>query len=248
MSTKQSDTLDLKIIGAGFPRTGTNSLQSALIILGYPCHHMFEVFADETTYQPRAWLDLFRRKDQGLPLDFGRVLHGYTALVDSPGCDFAVELAQQFPEAKVIYTHRSGESWRKSLAPIFMCLSPVYGILTYWVGPLYWQRQLGLHGIVKHAEKKYGMKYGHPDMMEARTREIVDKIAPERLLIFQVKEGWEPLCKFLDVPVPDVPFPNLNNSDALGAFVGKLMLKGLGRWAVILAGVVAAAMAARRLK
>ena len=42
--------------------------------------------------------------------------------------------------------------------------------------------------------------------------EVKRTVPPERLLIFNVKEGWNPLCKFLDLPVPNQPFPNTNDS------------------------------------
>ena len=60
----------------------------------------------------------------------------------------------------------------------------------------------------------YGCPFGSAQMMDKRTKEIQTLVPPEKLLLFQVQEGWEPLCTFLGVPIPDVPFPHKNEKGA----------------------------------
>ena len=73
--------------------------------------------------------------------------------------------------------------------------------------------------------------------------EYLKRVVPkEKLVFFDVRDGWEPLCKVLRKEVPDVPFPRINDSRAIDELTRRMVLKGLGRWAMILgtigAGVI----------
>jgi Sulfotransferase domain len=91
----------LRVIGAGFGRTGTHSLKLALEQLGFaPCHHMYEVRAHPE--QLAFWQAAARGE---LP-DWDEVFAGFAAQVDWPGARFWRELAEHFPHAKVILSVR----------------------------------------------------------------------------------------------------------------------------------------------
>jgi hypothetical protein len=96
----------LEIIGAGFGRTGTNSLKIALEFLGFgPCHHMFEV-RDNPELLP-DW----QRAAMGERVDWDQVFRGYRSQVDWPGARYWRELTEHFPNAKSFcqfVTHRDG--------------------------------------------------------------------------------------------------------------------------------------------
>ena len=101
--------MPLRVIGAGFGRTGTASLKQALEIVGFaPCYHMFEVNKQKQGAQP--WLAASR----GQPVDWDQVLEGYQAVVDWPACAFYRELHARYPEARVILGVREAESWYQS--------------------------------------------------------------------------------------------------------------------------------------
>src|SRR5205823_4535388 len=104
-----SEGKGLKIIGAGFGRTGTMSLKVALEELGFsPCYHMIEVFerpADIAVWEGAA---------VGKPIDWEALFAGYQATVDWPACIFYKELMQVYPDAKVLLTVRNPENWYES--------------------------------------------------------------------------------------------------------------------------------------
>ena len=101
--------MTIKVIGAGFGRTGTDSMREALTILGFgPCHHMFEVNADPE--QRRLWRGLAK----GAAPDWSQLLAGYVSCVDWPSAFYWRELTEAFPDARVVLTDRSPESWWES--------------------------------------------------------------------------------------------------------------------------------------
>ena len=194
----------LKVIGAGLGRTGTFSLKFALEILGYdPCHHMAEVWANLDRQLP-LWLDVVAGKPE-----WDAVYDGYVAAVDYPGCTFWRELLAHWPDAKVILTTRSPESWFASVnetifsAAMERMLAP--GPIRTFMDGAVWGEVLG------HLEDRdWVVQY-----FQRRNQEIIDAIPPEQLLVFEVKDGWEPLCRFLDKEVPAIPFPRTNSREEI---------------------------------
>jgi hypothetical protein len=187
----------LKVVGSGLGRTGTKSMQSALNILGVgPCHHMVEVFAHPESMQ--LWI----AAGAGKP-DWDAIFDGYHSMVDYPGAHYWRELAAYYPDAKVLHTVRDPDQWFDSTqATIF---APASGARN--AGPQ-----------ADFFDSFMGPMRGHLDDRAYMTRHFLDHteavkatIAPERLLIYQAGQGWEPLCKFLGVPVPDVPYPSENS-------------------------------------
>ena len=101
----------LKIIGAGFGRTGTSSLQVALEeLLGGKCYHMKEVMLQPAHLQ--AWHEFAVGKVPAM--DWKWLFADYGATVDCPVCMYYDELMEVFPEAKVILTVRDPQQWWKS--------------------------------------------------------------------------------------------------------------------------------------
>src|SRR4051812_1473786 len=101
MAHVSREAMMIRVIGAGFGRTGTLSLKAALEMLGFgPCYHMSEVFAHPEHFA--LWTAAWR----GQPIDWDALFHGYQATVDWPGCAFYQQLMRQYPDAKVLLSVR----------------------------------------------------------------------------------------------------------------------------------------------
>jgi len=195
--------MTLKVIGAGLGRTGTYSLKLALEELGFgPCHHMEEVLKD-----PMRQVPLWSAALQGKP-DWEATFEGYNSAVDWPGAAFWQELADHYTEAKVILTVRSAESWSQSYSETISKLLSTRDQAPEHMRPwfdmaLAVTAKSGVHGELDEA----GLKKAFKDHEQA----VRDAVPSNRLLIYQVMDGWQPLCKFLDRPIPDGAFPKSNN-------------------------------------
>jgi hypothetical protein len=194
----------LKLIGAGFGRTGTLSLKSALERLGFgPCHHMIELV--DNAEQTALWLRIARDETA----DWDAVYRGYQATVDWPGARFWRQLTAHFPTAKVILTVRDPQRWYESAAEsIYQAAiapapaDPVMARMRQIVRDVVWDGEFtGRFSDREHAIRVFD------EHNEAVRREI----PLDRLLVFEVGQGWEPLCEFLRVPTPDEPFPHTND-------------------------------------
>jgi hypothetical protein len=208
----------VKVIGAGFGRTGTMSLKVALETLGFdPCYHMTEVFAhpEHTGFWISAW--------RGEPADWDGVLGGYEAAVDWPACSFYEDLMERHPAAKVILSVRDPERWYESVRNTIYELSvvvprhPIYRI-GYKLVSLFVFRGSGDVDLAdeiiwqgtfdgRFEDKNYAI-----EVFERHNAEIRQRVPGVRLLVYNVKAGWGPLCEFLGVEVPDEPFPRTNDT------------------------------------
>ncbi len=199
----------LKVIGAGFGRTGTASMKAALEQLGYvKTHHMFEVLASKR--QQELWLDIVDGKQP----DWDAVFDGYPASVDFPSAAYWRELAAHYPDAKIVLTTRSADSWWKSARATIIEI----GTAT----PKWARRRLPeprrIDRIVNGAiwDPLFDGRQFEEDhakrVFEAHNEAVIASLPSERLLVFEVKQGWEPLCRFLGEPVPDTPFPHVNDT------------------------------------
>jgi hypothetical protein len=210
----------LKVIGAGFGRTGTWSLKAALEKLGFgPCYHMTEVFAHP------SHADVWVAAARGEPADLEAVLEGYEATTDWPACTFYEELMERYPEAKVLLSVRDPERWyestRSTLYPLTMLLDSsrtvrtIFGLLTLLAyGGFAGIKSSLPHDVIwdgtfdgRFEDKPYAI-----EVFELHNEEVRRRVPPERLLVYEVKEGWGPLCEFLGVPEPEEPFPHLNDA------------------------------------
>lgn len=233
----------LKIIGAGFGRTGTLSAYTALNQLGFPCYHMFEVLENKAN---ESHLDFWRKvadAPPGTQHDWEQVFSNYTATVDNPACCVWRELLEAYPDAKVLLTlHPKGaEAWYEST------MDTIYFTETMW--------QFKVLELCTPFGRKFGnmsrrliWERSHKGTMKDRGKAIAHyhqhiadvkaAVPADRLLVFSADQGWEPLCAFLDVPVPEAPFPNVNDRAAI-----KKTLKDLtrGAYAILAMGTAACA-------
>ena len=197
--------MPLDVIGAGLGRTGTLSLKLALERLRFgPCYHMKEVFEHLDDHVP-----LWDQATRSEYVDWDALFQCYRSSVDFPVASFYRELADYYPKAKVVLTVRDPERWFQSFSDTIMhrLTQPLPDNLAAW-GAM--TRKTILERVFKgnaldkaHAIERYRQ---HNDEVE-RT------IAPERLLVYEVSQGWKPLCEFLGCRIPDEPFPRVNTSD-----------------------------------
>jgi hypothetical protein len=194
----------LKVIGAGLGRTATFSLKFALEHLGFgPCYHMSEVFAAARRNVP-LWLDVVR----GNP-DWDAVFAGFQSTTDYPACTYWRELADSYPDAKVVLTVRDAESWFDSVTDTIFSPKMQGSLAGSPIGAM-------MQGVVFAA---FGDRVNDraflTDWFDRRNQSVIDALPRDRLLVFSPKEGWRPLCAFLGVPVPDTPFPRVNSRDEI---------------------------------
>jgi hypothetical protein len=200
--------MSLTVIGSGFGRTGTASLKRALEMLGFgPCHHMEEVM--EHPEQVARWQAFVA----GEPVDWSEVFKGYRAQVDWPGAHVWRELATAYPSAKVIHSVRPEDAWWKSFSAT---IGPI--LLNYKAMPLPHHVSAMMEAMeIAIVEQTFGGELTNKASALAayrrRAEEVRAAIPPERLLVFDVAEGWEPLCAFLDVAIPNEPFPRVNSTE-----------------------------------
>ena len=242
--------MTLKIIGAGFGRTGTNSTQTALNQLGFPCYHMYEVIKNKSN---KGHLEFWRQvanAPAGQQHDWQRVFANYTATVDNPACCVWRELTAAYPDAKVLLTlhPRGAEAWYQS------------SMETIYFTELMWQFKF-LKLVTPFARKLGDMTYklvwqrSHKGSMAnraaaiARYEELIAEVKAavpaEKLLVYSVDQGWAPLCGFLGVAVPEGEFPNVNDRAQFQKTIaditkGAYVILGLGAIAVgaVICGIV----------
>jgi hypothetical protein len=201
----------LDVVGAGFGRTGTNSLKIALEMLGFgPCHHMFEV--RDRPDQVAFWAAAAR----GERRDWDTVFEGFKATVDWPSAYFWEEIASHYPAAKVILSVRPVESWIRSIhGTIHESLKRRASRPTDLLSA---QGEMA-YDIIER--RTFDGRLADPDhaasVFRAHTEKVRTTIAPERLLVYDVAEGWEPLCRHLGVAVPSDPFPRTNSMEQFRA-------------------------------
>jgi hypothetical protein len=208
----------VKLIGAGFGRTGTMSLKVALETLGFsPCYHMTEVFAHPE--HAAFWISAWR----GEQADWDGVLGGYETAVDWPACTFYEELMERHPDAKVILSIRDPERWYESVRNTIYELGVViprhpiyrigYKLVSIFVfrgsgnvdlaGEIIWQGTF---------DGRFEDKVHAIEVFERHNAEVQRRVPRDRLLVYDVKSGWGPLCEFLGVQEPEEPFPRTNDA------------------------------------
>lgn len=195
--------MSLKVIGAGVGRTGTYSLKLALNELGFgPCHHMEEV-ASNLPVQLPLWQSALKGR-----ADWDSIYEGFESAVDWPTARFFRELHAAYPDAKFILGHRNPRNWAESFeATIYKLISqpeqaPEH--LQDWLAmacEVILQTGIPAGAGVDELEAAF---LAHIDAVKAA-------IPTDQLLVYQVKDGWEPLCAFLGVAVPDSEFPRTND-------------------------------------
>jgi hypothetical protein len=237
----------MKIIGAGFGRTGTLSLKKALELIGMgPCYHM-----DEMIRFPKH-MDVWKTAAQGKPVNWDDIFAKYQSTLDFPASLYYRELLAAYPNAKVILTVREPERWYQSMYETAYTMMelytpawvkkyvPQYKRFAELIDMMIWN---GLfHG--RFADRAHAIQ-----VFNAHIEQVKQNVPAEKLLIFNVKEGWGPLCNFLGIPVPeDIPFPHINDHETVKkqinrarrmyqvfpfAVIGIILLIGWLAWKVI---------------
>ncbi|KZT51666.1 hypothetical protein CALCODRAFT_122649 [Calocera cornea HHB12733] len=224
-----ASVIELQVLGAGLPRTGTASLHAALTILGFgPCHHGSTLMC--TPNRSLQYLHTLGKPSAA----YRTLMRGYRSTVDIPNCYLVPELLSAFPKAKVVLSLRdSSDVWWKSVkGSIGRTNTLSYLVVTLPLGSL-------RHLIMMLKLGKYRLipLFGRMRLSRAvydRHNDWVRSIVPPEILLeFNVKEGWAPLCKFLEVPVPDIPFPHTNDTAATNTHITKAMTFGLALWVAI---------------
>jgi hypothetical protein len=195
--------MTITVVGTGVGRTGTYSLKLAINQLGIgPCHHMEEVLHNMPVQVP-----LWSAALGGRP-DWQMIYNGYMSAVDWPTACFFPELLKSYPAAKFILTHRSPESWVDSFG------STIYKLMA--------GRDQAPPEMKEWLEMAAGViaKTGFPDNLDrnglikafkAHNEAVKNTIPADQLLVYEVKDGWDPLCEFLGKPIPSDPFPHTND-------------------------------------
>ncbi|GAB3258982.1 sulfotransferase family protein [Kineosporia babensis] len=209
----------LKLMNVGLGRTGTTSLKRALETIGWgPSFHMFDVISDDDRL--RSWEQIVV---DGQEPDWEKVFEGYTSVVDGPGSLYYRQILQALPETKVVLTIRDGEEWyrstydtlyqfvlraRQSPPPPDSTPARILRVTDslVWSGLFGGRFEERDHAIAAFREHNQG---------------VVNSIDPDNLLVYDVKQGWEPLCSFLGVPRPSEPFPHLNDTESMKRNVEK---------------------------
>ena len=213
----------MKVIGAGLGRTGTSSLQAALEeLLGGNCYHMKTILLQPDHLQ--VWHDFATGKTSNI--NWKRLFEYHTASVDFPVCIYYRELMEIFPEAKVILTHRDPELWWNS----FIRLQKLFNkarLFSFCVPRLQKIFRFTDKIIIDDFFEGKLEKQNCIKIFERHNTDVRAKVPKDRLLEYNIKQGWEPLCDFLNIKVPDTPFPHLNSGIEP---LQKLFRRTLLRW------------------
>ena len=237
------DTMTLQIIGAGFGRTGTWSTYAALNQLGLPCYHMVEVIRNK---ENKSHLDFWRKvanAPPGTQQDWQQVFAKYKAAVDNPACCVWRELLAAYPDAKVLLTlhPRGAEAWYESTIDtiyftenmwqfrVLELLTPFGRKLGDMTRKLIWQRTLkGTMTDKARAIARYN----------AHIEEVKAAVPADRLLVFTVTQGWQPLCDFIGVAAPADDFPNLNDRASIKKTIKEIVSASYIMLAACVVGIV----------
>jgi hypothetical protein len=220
--------MSIQVIGAGLGRTGTLSLKAALEELGFAkCYHPLAVVASMD--QARTWAAAAR----GEPVDWDRIFAGYRATVDLPGCVFYRDLLEKYPHAKVILTVRDPERWYESTRQTIHFLDDAF---PKWTVLLLSRRQRVFERMLdrlRHRmfDGRFEDRAFAIDAFNRHNEQVRREVPADRLLVYQISQGWGPLCAFLGVPVPEgKPFPHLNDAAEFRARIkrGALIMKTFG--------------------
>ena len=198
--------MTLSVVGAGFGRTGTMSLQSALQMLGLGrCYHMLEVA------QNPDHASLWSAAARGQSTDWEALFEGYGAAVDWPACYFWRELSEHYPEAKVLLSTRDPEGWYDSVK------NTIYASMTSDITlaePENRKRRLMARDIIldRTFDGRFEDRAHAIEVYNTHLAEVQRVIPAERLLTYEVADGWPPLCRFLGPSIPGEAFPRVNTT------------------------------------
>jgi thioesterase domain-containing protein len=195
---------DLKVIGAGLPRTGTVSLKSALErLLGGRCYHMGEVLENP------EHIAFWRAVADGRRVDWSEIFFDYSAAVDTPACLYWPELIEAYPNALVVLSVRDAQSWFDSIHKTVFAPVPKDSAQLS-------QRSTAADAVVNRRRMPVRPETSRSAAVAAfaeYNRKVIELVPARRLLVWEARQGWAPLCAALSVPIPREPFPHLNTRE-----------------------------------
>ena len=210
---------DVQVIGAGFGRTGTWSLKAALEQLGFgPAFHMIDLLP----HPDRA--PMFLAALNGEDVDWNEVFDGYRATVDWPGCTFYDRILAAYPDAKVLLSVRDPDKWYESAKKTIYAMKEAADRdalvgdgpgappeVLQMIRTLMWETTF---------ENRFADKDFAISVFEKHNAAVKRTVPADRLLVYEIQQGWEPICEFLDVDVPEGDFPHLNDADSFRRMFG----------------------------
>ncbi|KAI1848577.1 hypothetical protein JX265_011569 [Neoarthrinium moseri] len=228
-----------RVIGAGMCRTGTKTLNEALkILLDGPCHDSGIQSLGGSPKEVKGWLEIMdlapkartTEEKQRLTESIRSIFTGYVATMDCPAASLVPEIMEAFPDAIVLVTTRDQTSWWKSM-------QHMNGLMSNWYMPicLMWlQKSKGYGEWGNKFQSLSRWRYGSPGIREhtkgIHEEQLRKMVPPEKLFWYDVKEGWEPLCRILNLPVPDRPFPHNNSKLEAEKSWWRHVLSGFSSW------------------
>ncbi|KAH7397497.1 hypothetical protein BKA64DRAFT_672001 [Cadophora sp. MPI-SDFR-AT-0126] len=229
-------TREVQVIGAGFSRTGTVSFALAVekLLKGPVCHSGTAILRREEAYVQK-WITIQdpSASEQVIEENLRNLTAGYVATTDCPAIQFTEELMQLYPSAIVICTTRDKEGWWNSAQALMRNTGLWWLDFVFWPMPTLryfgrWRDTIGLR-----LEKVYQTSRKNldgPQLLEIHEDYVRRVVPEEKLFFFNVKDGWEPLCKILNCPVPDEPFPRANDGQAMQEFFENMVKAAVVRW------------------
>ena len=225
--------MSMRVIGAGLPRTGTLTQKLALEQLGFgPSYHWVNIIADLDQ------VELWHRALDGEDV-LGQIFAGYDSTVDWPGGFVYRELADAYPQAKVLLSVRDAESWEPSYHETIVSMCQGESLIRHLsdarreIDPR-WRRYLELVDRMLFGEHSPFAAGQAPEQLRqqmlAYNERVKSSIAADRLLVWDVREGWGPLCEFLGVPVPQEPLPHANDRETFTGRVADGAIDALNAW------------------
>ena len=195
--------MTLRLIGAGLPRTGTSSLREALRhLLDAPVYHMSEAFAHPE--HASTWVAAI----DGDPPVWDDFLAEYAAGVDAPFSNCWRDLAAAYPDSPVLLSHRrNAEDWHRSMNATVLPRTREM-LMRDDDDPMVPLFRVIFADLFTDADDPEDVMAGYRRWLV----EVRAEIAPERLVEWQPGDGWEPICRALGVPVPNLPFPHENST------------------------------------
>ncbi|KAL1877914.1 hypothetical protein Daus18300_002267 [Diaporthe australafricana] len=233
----------LQVIGAGFSRTGTVTMALALerLLEGPVCHGGTQMHLLEEKY-PRQWVEVYRaRHDRPKLLAALRnVTRGFVGITDMPGVHFVEELCEIYPEAKVICVRRDPKRWLQSAQHMSNKMTAWYMPLLTWPMPATRWFATWLELAVERTGEM-GLLPFDEEYLTRYNEHVARVVPPERLFWMEMSDGWAPLCKMLDKPIPEEPFPRANDSEAADELIELKIKAACMAWSGILGAVGLAA-------
>ncbi|XXH02667.1 hypothetical protein Hte_009049 [Hypoxylon texense] len=234
------------VIAAGYSRTGTVSMSLALAKLldGPVLHGGTQILVRDDEYCS-LWIKAYKARNAGDKAQTLKLVReataGFVATADLPPADFMSEMMELYPDAKVVLVRRDPQKWWDSIAALSGWTAP------WWFGVVmapipgwrylpsfvteYSRSTLKLAGLTENTDSAAQLiKLGGPHILEAHNEKVRSLVPKSQLLEMELSEGWEPLCRFLGVPVPDEAFPRANDAKAADDYAVKVLFKVFQVW------------------